>query len=184
MMRPAKKGPGQRKSVPLLVAAGGSLLDPVRLMHLMIDNDQVAEADLAITPLFRRVGRAIRVGEVRSMVKTLMRSLGLDPRRFGAHSLRIGGATAALAAGMSAAAIRAAGRWSSDIYLIYCRLSKESAAGVATVIGSTPFQDLERGVQFVDEELMLTADEMPRGGVSGFVEQDLLDDAWGAGDDD
>jgi hypothetical protein len=184
MIRPAKKAPGQRKSVPLLIAAGGSLLDPVRLMHRMLDLDPVAEVDKASTPLFRRVGRAIRVGEVRAMVQTLMRRLGLDPRRFGAHSLRIGGATAALAAGMSAAAIRAAGRWSSDIYLIYCRLSKESAAGVATVIGSTPFQDLERGVQFVDEELMLTAEELPRGSVSGFVEQDLLDDAWGAEDAD
>ena len=95
-----------------------------------------------------------------------------------------GGATAALAAGMSAAAIRAAGRWSSDIYQIYCRLSRESAAGVATVIGSTSFEDLERGVQFVDEELMLTAAEMPSGGVSSFVEQDLIDDAWGVEDDD
>jgi hypothetical protein len=85
---------------------------------------------------------------------------------------------------MSAAAIRAAGRWSSDIYQIYCRLSRESAAGVATVIGSTPFEDLERGVQFVDEELMLTAAEMPSGGVSSFVDQDLIDDAWdGEGDD-
>ena len=159
-------------------------MDPVRLMHQIIDLDPVAEADRASTPLFRRSGRSIRVSETRGMVQRLMGLLGLDPRRFGAHSLRIGGATAALAAGMSAAAIRAAGRWSSDIYQIYCRLSRESAAGVATVIGSTPFEDLERGVQFVDEELMLTADEMPTGGVSSFVEQDLLDDAWdGEGED-
>ena len=159
-------------------------MDPVRLMHRMIDLDPVAEVDRASTPLFRRSGRSIRVSETRSMVQRLMGLLGLDPRRFGAHSLRIGGATAALAAGMSAAAIRAAGRWSSDIYQIYCRLSRESAAGVATVIGSTAFEDLERGVQFADEELMLTVDEMPTGGVSSFVEQDLIDDAWDGGDDD
>ena len=184
MIRPAKKAPGQRKSVPLLIAAGGTLLDPVRAMRQMIDLDPVAEADKASTPLFRRAGRGIRVSETRSMVQKLMGALGLDPKRFGAHSLRIGGATAALAAGMSAAAIRAAGRWSSDIYQIYCRLSRESAAGVATVIGSTSFEDLERGVQFVDEELMLTAAEMPSGGVSSFVEQDLIDDAWGVEDED
>ena len=184
MIRPAKKAPGQRKSVPLLIAAGGTLLDPVRAMRQMIDLDPVAEADKASTPLFRRAGRAIRVSETRGMVQKLMGALGLDPKRFGAHSLRIGGATAALAAGMSAAAIRAAGRWSSDIYQIYCRLSRESAAGVATVIGSTSFEDLERGVQFVDEELMLTAAEMPSGGVSSFVEQDLIDDAWGVEDED
>ena len=39
------------------------------------------------------------------MVKAMMASIGLDPARFGAHSLRIGGATAALAAGLSPAAI-------------------------------------------------------------------------------
>jgi len=50
------------------------------------------------------------VEQVRGTVKYLMLSLGLDPRKFGAHSLRIGGATAALSAGLSPAAIRAAGR--------------------------------------------------------------------------
>ena len=47
------------------------------------------------------------------------------------------------------------------------------------MIGSTPFEDLERGVQFADEELMLTAGEMPALSVDGFVERELLEDAWG-----
>ena len=166
--------------MPLLIAAGGSLLDPVRLMHRMIELDPVPADQAALTPLFRRAsGSSIRVREVRGMVQQLMATLGLDPRRFGAHSLRIGGATAALAAGMSAAAIRAAGRWSSDVYRIYCRLSRQSAAGVATTIGSTAFEDLERGVQFVDDELVLTAGEMPYGPSESFIERDLLLDAWG-----
>jgi len=84
---------------------------------------------------------------------------------------------------MSAATIRAAGRWSSDIYMIYCRLSRESAAGVATVIGSTSFEDLERGVQFIDEELALTVDEMPSGRTNTFIERDLLEDAWACDDE-
>ena len=40
-----------------------------------------------------------------------------------------------------------------------------------------PFEDLERGVQFVDEELMLTADEMPSANISSFLERDLVEDA-------
>ena len=184
MMRPAKKGPSQRKNVPLLIAEGGTLLDPVKLMRHMIELDPVPKSEEEFTPLFRRMGRAIKVRETRSMVQKLMSRLGLDPKRFGAHSLRIGGATAALAAGMSPAAIRAAGRWSSDVYRIYCRLSRESAASVAATIGSTSFEDLERGVQFVDEELMLTVDEMPAQSASGFAERDLLEDAWDGGDDE
>ena len=49
---------------------------------------------------------------------------------------------------------------------------------VGTLIGSTAFEDLERGVQFVDEELMLTAAEMPANVTEYFVERDLLLDAW------
>jgi len=47
----------------------------------------------------------------------------LDLAEFGAHSLCIGGATAALAAGvMDTAAIRCLGRWSSDVYEVCMRL--------------------------------------------------------------
>ena len=93
------------------------------------------------------------------MVKYLMKAIGLDPDRFGAHSLRIGGATAALAAGVQPTLIRVLGRWSSDIYEIYCRLSLEAAAGMGAVIGSTPFEDVEQG-EFVTEELEATSLEL------------------------
>ena len=67
--------------------------------------------------LFRdtATGVAFSVANVRRVVKWLMAELGLDPARFGAHSLRIGGATAALAAGIVPAQIRLLGRWSSDV---------------------------------------------------------------------
>ena len=92
--------------------------------------------------------------------------------------MRIGGATAALAAGLSPATIRAAGRWSSDIYLIYCRVSRESAASVATCIGSTPFEDLERGARFVGDEIVLTTHEEPLRRVELFAEPeaDMIND--------
>ena len=70
-----------------------------------------------------------------------------------------------------------AGRWSSDVYVLYTRASRRAALGVSTVIGSTPFEDVERGVQFCDEELLLTTAEMPAQRVESFVEQDLIDDA-------
>ena len=59
------------------------------------------------TPLFRHAsGEAFRREEVAATVKRLMASIGLDPAVFGAHSLRIGGATAALAAGIQPTLIR------------------------------------------------------------------------------
>jgi hypothetical protein len=111
-MRPAKRT-GATKTVPLVLGGGGTLLDPVRALKHLLDIDPVPEAQQATTPLFRQGGqRPFTVEQVRGTVKYLMQSLGLDPRKFGAHSLRIGGATAALSAGLSPAAIRAAGRCS------------------------------------------------------------------------
>ena len=116
------------------------------------------------------------------MVKAMMASIGLDPARFGAHSLRIGGATAALAAGLSPAAIRAAGRWASDVYMLNTRCNMKASQRLATVIGSTAFEDLQRGVHFADEELLLVPDEMPIGGVGEFVdEDDRVRDAFRSG---
>ena len=50
---------------------------------------------------------------------------------------------------------------------------------VATVIGSTSFEDMERGVSFdADGEILLTPAEMPSLPTARFVEQDLIDDAF------
>ena len=67
-------------------------------------------------------GRSFTVNEVRSAERACMQAAGRDPARFGAHSLRIGAATAALAAGVSPQLIRLMGRWSSDVYELYCRM--------------------------------------------------------------
>ena len=46
---------------------------------------------------------------------------GLDPSRVLSHSLRIGGATAMAAAGMSEYEIKQMGGWKSDVFLDYAR---------------------------------------------------------------
>ncbi len=57
----------------------------------------------ATPPLFRNEdGTPVRTSQLRGMVKLLMSRQGLPETLFGAHSLRIGGATAALSARVSA----------------------------------------------------------------------------------
>jgi hypothetical protein len=103
-------------------------------------------------------GSALTVRQLRDAVKGMMAAIGLDPARFGAHSLRIGGATAALAAGVSPSLIRIMGRWSSDVYEIYCRMSEESALGVGRAIASASVMTFEQG--FHSEELELLPEEL------------------------
>ena len=76
----------------------------------------------------KTLGRVLRT--------TGMAAAGRDPDKYGAHSLRIGGATAALAAGVPPSLIRLMGRWSSDIYEIYCRISMQSAMSAGRAIAS------------------------------------------------
>ena len=52
----------------------------------------------------------------------------------------------------------------------------------STRVRATPFEDLERGVSFVDEELMLQVDELPSAAVESFVDREMLEDAWGEED--
>ena len=106
-----------------------------------------------------------------------MAAVGCDPKYFGAHSLRIGGATAALAAGIDPAVIRCMGRWSSDVYEIYMRLTRETATRLSTTVASTSFADLER--EFQTEALDELA-EIPQFD----VDLDDDDDDAADGDDD
>ena len=92
------------------------------------------------------------------MVRKVMEAAGRDPRVYGGHSLRIGGATAAHAAGVPPSLIRLMGRWSSDIYEIYCRLSIESALGVGQAIASAMVTTSSEA--FHDEELEMLPSEV------------------------
>jgi len=164
MMRQCKNGKYLRgKSVPIVLSGGGTMIDPVSALWDLYAGDPVPEAVEHVTPLFRVRSRgaagSLTVDQVRIEVKTLMSNLGLDPARFGAHSLRIGGATAAAAAGVPPSVIRVMGRWNSDIFEIYTRLTQQAAARMTGVIGSTAFDDLERGA-FHTEELELLPSEM------------------------
>ena len=146
------------KTVPVFLVSGGTILDPVLELERYFEMDPVSDEEAATTPLFRDAQGAFSRGRVAKVVKALMASLGLDSARFGAHSLRIGGATAALAAGVPPAVIRITGRWASDVWLLYARLTKQAALRVSTVVGSTPFDDLERAA-FASEELECLPDE-------------------------
>ena len=100
----------------------------------------------------------------------MMASIGLDARRYGAHSLRIGGASAALAAGVPPATIRLMGRWSSDVYEIYCRMSLQAALRVGASICSAEVSTVEGG--FHEEHLELLHGEVTHAEEAGLLEMD------------
>ena len=149
---------GKHDSVVLAAAADGAFFDVVEELEVWLAFRR-ARGISEDAPLFcHDDGSSVSVKELRDYVKALMAAIGLDPARFGAHSLRIGGATAALAAGVPPALIRIMGRWSSDVYEIYCRMSVQSALGVGRAIASASVDTLQ--AQFHTEELELQPHEV------------------------
>jgi hypothetical protein len=113
-----------------------------------------------------------------------MQSLGLPRARFGAHSLRIGGATAALAANVDPSLIRLMGRWASDVYEIYTRLSREAVVRVGVQVGSTAFNDIERGFRTEDLEVLAQECTITNEDLDVPDEEDLEDVDWEVDEED
>jgi hypothetical protein len=144
----------------VVVIAGGGIghFDAADDLHRWIEHRRaIGIPDDA--PLFcDDAGASFTVAQVRAFVKEMMRLAGRDPSLYGAHSLRIGGATAALAAGVPPALIRLMGRWASDVYEVYCRLSVQSALGVGTAISAAMVSSTEDG--FHEESLEMQPSEV------------------------
>ena len=65
-----------------------------------------------------------------------LQSAGLDMSQFSGHSLCIGAATSAVAAGVPDHLIKTLGRWCSEAYHLYIHTARESLLGVAPLIGT------------------------------------------------
>jgi hypothetical protein len=110
------------------------------------------------------------------------------------HSFRIGGATALFAAGVTAEEIQTMGRWSSDVYKIYCRLSKERLLELSSRMSnarSSQFLNGELGfLTAAGAEQLLEVEEVEQsppgesGASGGEPEPDSDDDALGDDDND
>ena len=72
-----------------------------------------------------------------------MVAVGWDPELYGAHSLRIGGATALFAGGADPMVIRPMGRWSSDCYRLYVRACFEQTVAWTSRMGSQRVRDIQ-----------------------------------------
>lgn len=150
MMRPCKNMQYLGgKTVPLVIGAGGAYVDAVREMRNLLRVDPVSSREAATTSMFRQPSVA-RPGEweplttatVRHWTRQLMQAIGEDASQFGAHSYRIGGATALFTAGANEMVIRTMGRWSSDCYRLYVRACFDQTLDWSKRCGSQVVSDV------------------------------------------
>ena len=90
------------KSVPVYIYAGGITLDAYKELKRLVETDPVPVERAPHTPLFRdpRTGGPISVPQLRDLVRALLYAAGTyDVSNYGAHSLRVGGASALFSIG-------------------------------------------------------------------------------------
>jgi integrase len=75
--------------------------------------------------------KAFSAVALRALVKRIAREAGFSDTRFGNHSLRAGGTTDLLAAGVPDIMVQKMGRWESETYKIYFRDDRAVAEAVA-----------------------------------------------------
>jgi len=125
----------------------GATVSAAEALHNLFIRDPVKEKNWHRTPLFRdpKTKKAMKTTFLRKCIKKLYQEAGRgDQDRVGSHSLRIGGCSTLLANGESPIIVQALGRWSSDIYRIYCRQSKHSMLKAMKRMGRKSFSSIEK----------------------------------------
>jgi len=144
MIRPCKNTEHLTgKTCPLIIGAGGELIDAVYEMKHYMSLINVDQQHAHQRPLFTKAdGKSITVDDVRHMTRTLMHAVGEVASEFGAHSYRIGGASSLFAQGADPHVIRTMGRWSSDIWRIYVQACYDSIKDWTRRVGSKAVRDV------------------------------------------
>jgi hypothetical protein len=147
------RGAERLRKLPVHLPMRGKYLSPgLALYHLVHVVDPVPAHAAASTPLFRdpSTNRVLTVAGIRGELRACMAAIGRDASMYGAHSLRIGGATALAWLRVPGEMIQAAGRWHSDAYLRYLRDTRVQALQHLTAVAGADTDDFEADYVAID----------------------------------
>jgi hypothetical protein len=106
----------------------GNPLCPVTAFEAYVALDPLAQGEDAMaTPLFRHANKkAVSTRDMYDFVKGQVRRAGLKPEEYGQHSIRIGGATAALSSPSGDKyTVKVMGYWLGDSVALYTRPTRD-----------------------------------------------------------
>jgi hypothetical protein len=136
------RGVEARRKVDVRLPMEGSFLRPgLMLWYLTRVVDPAADD----APLFRipLTNAILSVTQLRTKLRAALAAINLDASRYGAHSLRIGGATALAWAQADHGVIKTIGRWRSDAYETYVRTCRGEYMFYAQQLCSADVDDFE-----------------------------------------
>ena len=79
-------------------------------------------------------GSGVSAAWIIKVLKALAQSMGLDPKQYSSHSVRIGGSTILLNAGCDPLIIKLLGRWLSNCFEEYPVLLAQGTMGVSRLM--------------------------------------------------
>lgn len=123
-----------RQGITMRLAANGSTLCPIRALN------QYQQASPRTTGPFFRFADGRNLTR-RGFMKVLNMIKPQDVANMSTHSFRIGAATAAAAAGYPRWAIQAMGRWTSDCYRTYIRITNTTIGNMSRAMAFVPVVD-------------------------------------------
>ena len=89
-------------------------------------------------PFFRfQDGSPLTKPRLVTRMKSILQSAGVDPSQYSGHSFRIGAATTAASQGIPDSTIQTLGRWSSESFRRYIRLSHQELASFSRTLINT-----------------------------------------------
>ena len=140
---PLKKSVAEK--VPIMFAKGeGDISDTYSMLERLEAIDPVPRRRRASTPVFRVGTAALKPARFLRAVKEFAKAAGQDPKKYGKHSGRIGGATDLADSGASPLLLQAKGRWSGDLGRIYARMTRRGQlAASRTMMRARVGRDLE-----------------------------------------
>ena len=127
----SKTDPGRNGATMVLIACPGSPICPVMWFRLYCTVQRSKThvfhtADLAAEKLAKTTPN--------HLLKKALMAIGVDPKPYGSHSLRRGGATAAAALQVRMHVLKRHGRWASDAVYLYIQDPSEARVAVSRAI--------------------------------------------------
>ena len=119
------------RGVDIFLGVSGTEVCPVAALLQYLAVRPLGDGHLFVWEDGRPLSKSTFVNHLRRGLQ----SAGFDMTRFSGHSLRIGAATSAAAAGIPDHLIKTLGRWRSEAYQLYVRTPRDSLLGVARMIG-------------------------------------------------
>ncbi|KAE9290595.1 hypothetical protein PR003_g25249 [Phytophthora rubi] len=132
-LRGSKTNQSGKATIRMLRRSGHRFICPVLGALLVLRARRTLPGNLPVATYPSSSGTisSVSAHQVANTIREGARRSGCDPRAYSTHSLRSGGATHMYRAGVDALTIQFHGRWASDTFKIYTRLSQESVSNLA-----------------------------------------------------